>query len=328
MDLDHPPELTNYLQKNIILIKKKFGSQFSIKNQDIEIPIKLFMVKNEYNPKLRYYSMVYDIETRDEYLLPFKINFINYLSLEKDNNCYISDITKFGHISGSQMVLFVLKLLKILGAEKAFLYDGTRIECNGMKIDLSFFKLIEKGITFYQKFGFKIFMDPSNHFLKIKYGTTETMSKALRDNLQQMQKIKLSYYYKCYQYILNILFDVIKNQAYDKIIIYLYHRYKPYIYKRSMTKQKVLSLVQEIDTFLGIIKRLDKVYLYQAMIKLFYEDCSQYVQLEDHIFNNLFYGISYNNKHIYLKHIKIFDNLKLIRNESVFEINLRKYNLE
>lgn len=328
MDLDHPPELTQSLQKNIILIKKKFGSQFTIKNQDIEIPIKLFLVKNEYNPKVQYYSMVYDIEMREEYLLPFKINFINYLSLGKDNNCYISDITRFGDVSGSEMVLFVLKLLKVLGAERAFLYDGTRIECNGMKIDLSFFKLIEKGITFYQKFGFRIFMDPSNHFLKIKYGTTENMEKALKDNLQQMQKIKISYYYKCYQYILDILFDVIKNQAYDKITIYLYHRYKPYIFKRNMTKQKVLSLVQEIDMLLNILKRIDQVYLYQAMIKLFYDDCYQYVQLEDYIFNNSFYGISYKNKQIYLKHTKIFDNLKLIRNESVFEINLQKCNLK
>lgn len=81
-------------------------------------------------------------------LLPFLIKFVDYDNIEINNkSCYIANIHKIDNISGqsisgSNMVLFVLKLIKQLGIKSAILGDGATIKCNGMKISLSFLKPI------------------------------------------------------------------------------------------------------------------------------------------------------------------------------------------
>ncbi|QKF94606.1 hypothetical protein QKU48_gp1148 [Fadolivirus algeromassiliense] len=330
-DLNYNTSFGNNVQKNILNIKKNFGNKFIIRDGDIELPSFLYQVKEDNNPKMQYYSLIYDIKERDSFLLPFKINFIDIIKLitkednnYKNNNCYIANIHKVEGVSGTSMVNTLLKFLKIIGVEQIILHDGARILCenNGQEIDLSFFKLIEKGITFYQKFGFKFLMDPGNAWHMIDFGNTDNMTKQLHIALDNVYKIKLDYYKNAYIKLLDIINQTIKEQDYDNVKIYLYHPYKPYILKKEHNREKLISMVHEIDTLLNIIKLSNKTYLYETMIDTFYSDCNVYIQLEDIIFNNLFMGISYKRKGVYLKHNDTFHNLRYIRNSAMFELNL------
>lgn len=323
LDLNYPPEFTNNLQKNIVMLKKLLGTKFIIKDGDIELPAYLYLVVEPNNKKMKYYSLVYDIEDRDDWLLPFKIAFLDMEKGIINNNCYIANIHKTETISGSTMVTTVLKLLKVLQVEKATLHDGARIDCFTSEVDLSFFKLLEKGITFYQKFGFKFKMDESSANDIINYGSTQNMIKTLHQALDNIHKIKLDYYRDAYTKILDIIKLIIKNQDYENVKIYLHHPYKPFLVQKDKVKETVLSTVRDIDTLLNITKNTKRKYLTELMIDLLYADCSSYLVLEDLIFKNMFSGIKYKNKGIYLKHHAIFRNLQHIRNNSIFEIVLK-----
>lgn len=320
-DLNNPPKFTNDLQKNILILKKSFGSRFKIKDGDIEMPAYLYLVIEPDNKKMKYYSLVYDIEDREDWLLPFKIAFLDMEKAIINNNCYIANIQKIETISGTIMVEIVLKLLKILHVEKAILHDGAHIDCGNSEVDLSFFKLLEKGITFYQKFGFKFKMQKYASDI-ISYDSTENMVKVLHKNLKDIHKIKLDYYREAYVKILDIIKQIIKNQDYDNVKIYLHHPYKPYIVKKDRVREFILSTVRDIDSLLAIIKNSKKKYLTETMIELLYIDCNTYLLLEDLIFKNQFIGIKYRGKGIYLKHSIIFRNLRHIRNNAIFEIAL------
>lgn len=331
VDLNHSFNFGNNVQKNILILKKNYGNKFIIRDHDIQMPCLLYEVKESNNPNMKYYSLVYDIKERYSFLLPFKINFIDIIKLSKkdgtnykNNNCYIANIHKTKNISGTNIVNTILKLLKILNVEQVILHDGARIHCDGSdrEIDLSFFKLIEKGITFYQKFGFEFMMDPGNPWHAIDFGSTDNMVKILNKSLNNIHKIKLPYYKNAYIKILGIITTIIKEQDYDNVKIYLHHPYKPYLVKKENNKDKLLGMVNDIDALLHIIKLSQKEYLTEAMIDTFYADCNTYMQLESLILDNLFVGITYKKKSIYLKHIDIFHALRYIRNSSIFELKL------
>lgn len=324
-DLNFPSiQFTNNLHKNVLLLKKRFGVNFIIKDGEFELPSHLYIVTEPDNPKIQYYSLIYNLKERDDWLLPYKIVFYDTQKIAKNNNCYIANIHKTDKISGTNMVNIVLKLLKLLGAEKVRLHDGAHIICqpSGKDIDLSFFKLLEKGITFYQKFGFKFTIDPNNTNDLMSYGSTANMIKVMQKTLNDINKIKLSYYKDAYIKVLDIINKAIKNQDYENVKIYLHHPYKPYLVKKDKVKEHLLTTLPNIDTLLSIIKLSEKKYLTETMIELFYSDCNTYLQLEDIIFNNQFMGISYKGKGIYLKHNMIFRTLRHIRNNATFEIEL------
>lgn len=332
-DLNLPPIFGNDLQKNIITMKNTYGSKFIIKDGDNELPSLLYIVKQAHNPKLQYYSLVYDIPERDAWLLPYKISFIDIIKMiggtsdyssVKNNNCYLANIHRTDKINGTNLVNIILKLLKLLGAEQVILNDGAHISCGDSEkeIDLSFFKLIEKGITFYQKFGFEFLMDPGNPWPAIDFGSTNNMKKTIHKSLANINKIKLNYYKDAYIKILDIIQLVIKNQDYENVKIYLYHPFRPFLIKKENVKEKLLSMIKDIDTLLNIIKLSERKYLKDTLIDTFYADCNTYMQLEDLIFSNLFMGISYKKKKIYLKHNDIFYTLKFIRNSAIFELKL------
>ena len=324
LDLNHPPKFTDNLQKNVLLLKKIFNKKFIIKDSDLEFPVYLYEIVEQDNPKMKYYSLIYNEEERYDWLLPFKIVFLDTIAVEKNNNCYIANIHKKDNISGSIMVTFVLKLLKLLHVEKAYLHDGANIQCanSDFNIDLSFFKLLEKGITFYQKFGFNFYLAENNSDLLLNFGSLDNMMKSLKNDLKNIHRIKIKYYRDAYIKILDIIKESIKNQDYENVKIYLHHPYKPYLVKPDKVKEHLLSTIRDIDSLLHIIKGSKRIYLTELMVDLLYKDCNSYLKMEDLIFRNMFKGIKYRGKGIILKHHKIFRNLMFIRNNAIFEITL------
>ncbi|AYV78158.1 MAG: hypothetical protein Edafosvirus6_7 [Edafosvirus sp.] len=308
-------KFTNDLQKNISLIKKKYGNNFIIQNNDVSLPSKLYKVTFNYN-NMNYYSLIYDMkgEDREQYLFPFKIDFID-TEYKKNNNCYMSNINKTNTISGTEMVETILKLLKILGAKKVTLHDGTRINCHDNEIDLSFFKLIEKGMTFYQRFGFQF--APDEIWLKVKFGTPKNIQSILTKLLSRFRKIKISQLVASYNNILKILFEVIKNQDYENLKIYFIHPVKPYIIPIKKNRSRVANIINEIDFILSKMVDSNKKYLYELFINLFYNDCYSYILLFDYIINNMFYGVVYKKNKVILKESTLFNDIMNIRNSAV-----------
>lgn len=258
-----------------------------------------------------------------EWLFPYKIDFLDYIKFETNNNVYISDIHKHKNISGTNMMHTVLKLLKVLHADEVTVHDGSSIDCGHMKeaINLSFFKLVEKNTTFYQKFGFKLSIG-NREGLILRYKTDENMNKVLLENLDKFRKIKLEYYKTAYTQILDILTSVVKKQDYHNLDIQLYHELNTVYVDKLQLREKVLQMIRDINDIFFLFKIHNEMYLYKLMIKLFYDQCNDYVILVDVLLKNLIYSVQYNGNKIILKHTNIFVEIIDIIRYSIYSLKL------
>ena len=89
-DLSKNYNFTKNVQKNLDILKKKFGTSFKIKDKKTLIPVKLIKQKFKKN-NFEYYTMFYFQKRRVESLYPFKIDFMT-LYLKKKNISYIINI--------------------------------------------------------------------------------------------------------------------------------------------------------------------------------------------------------------------------------------------
>ena len=165
MDLSKYHALSDSVQDNLKGLIKTHGNKFMIINDKIELPAKIELITSKYNTDLEYYSIMYD-KPRNFWLLPFKIDFVDAHKIAINNNCYISNIHKTEEASGTDIMHTILKMLKLLRVNTVYIHDGTTIMCDGKEVDLSYYKLLEKGLTFYQKFGFKFFPE---EYLAVQY---------------------------------------------------------------------------------------------------------------------------------------------------------------
>lgn len=311
------------LQNNIKDLKKKFGNRFIIKYKKYKLPVR-FITEHLKLVGLSYLSLQYDIKKQTDYLLPFRISFVDSDGGYKlNNNAYIANIHKTKDISGSQMVEFVLELLRKLGANRASLHDGAEVKCGDFDMGLSFFKLIEKKRGFYEKFGFKLTTQLSNYGKK-EFPNNSTMFKLLYNTIDEFKKIKLDYYKNTYIKILEIIFDVIKKQDYHKVDISILthidiqNKNDPSILyiKSEDIKGKLLNLVKECDIILGIIKNTKHKYLYKLMIELFNDQqkCKSYIDIMNYIIHNQFYMIKYGKRIVKLENKFVFSAIFQIKN--------------
>ena len=189
-DLSKKYEFTSDLQKNLKLLKKEFGKKFLIKTKKFTIPVLLIEKNIKLIKNKKYFQLRYDIERIENDLWPFIINFTESITtLDLGNNAQILHIHKTKKISGTNMVLLVLEILKKLNAKQATLGDGTEIDCNGKKISLTLFKLIEKGRGFYENLGFKYDIK-SKEYAQSIFKNEKILYKFLYGHLDKFKKIK------------------------------------------------------------------------------------------------------------------------------------------
>jgi len=328
LDLNNPPTLGNNLQTNLEKIKSIYGNVFTINYNDIKIPVKLLKSKFKYNPTLKYFYMIYDKKDRESELFPFKVDFFDFLKLEKNNNAYIANIHKTETISGTEMMNFILKFLKLLKAEYIRLYDDAHVNCTKNNysaiMDLTILKLIQTSKTFYQKFGFKLIVGKSTDLI-IQYKNDKNLNNAFNDSMKRLKKIETHKLYTTYKSLLEILNKVMINQDYDNIEIYFYHPIEPYINKKSYNREKVKNIINDIDLIMEIFNSYDyksTKYFYQLLSQIAIQNCADYETLIEIIFENVLYIIKYLGSTTILKQIDIFYNLYKIRSYSSFELKL------
>lgn len=302
-------KLKNNLQDNLKFIGAKYGNKFILKNNQIKLKISFILTHPKYNPDLKFYSLTYN-EKRYSSMYPINIQFINKKSLKLDDTCYIANLHKTDKYTGSDILNTILLFLKNINAKTVYLEDYAHLNCTNSNgsvsaIDLSFYKLIEKGTTFYQKFGFILDLDDNKFNFK-------DPNKTITLLLNLFKKITVSTIIQIYEKILNMLKNIIDKKDYNGVTIYMYPDV-PYELIKNKNESKVESLFQEIVLLLDNLNKSNKKYLYQALIDFMNEDCNIYYIFEDLMFNNMFYGIKYNRKSIFLKHMYIFDYLRLAK---------------
>ena len=197
------------LQINLAKLKNKFGNKFSIKWMDWILPVRLDMVLID-TDKLKFYKLDYDMPHRTTYLKHLSIFFLDPLTNKLNNNSYIANIHKTDLISGSDMVRIALEINRVLGVKRTSLNDGATILCADTEVDLSFFKLIERGLTFYMKFGFE-FEITNPEWFGVHFKNLSQLKNKVSDLISKIKNIKIKPIISEYEKILYMLAYVIKN---------------------------------------------------------------------------------------------------------------------
>lgn len=306
-DLNNPPKLGSNLQNSIKALHNQFGEKFTLKynveDKDIQIPINLFKKKSKFADG-EFWSIKYSPDRREQWLLPLSIDFTDSKKVV-GSSAYLANVTSTDSISGTTMVELALKLLKTVNAKKVYLHDGSRVYCGPDEIDLSLFKLIEKGETFYQRFGFRFSIDDSAT-MKFNFKSSKQLQEKMLEYIGKVKKIKVEYLINTYTAILDTVYKVIKNQDYDNVRIKLYHPSDPFDVPKEETREKTVGLVSEIDTILSLTKHSKHVFLYQEMLELFHTECNKYADIVKYIFDNQVYSVQYKEKKFVLKDMDIF----------------------
>lgn len=145
---DNDLKMSYDVQQNIAYISKEFGDKFYIKINELIIPVTLIKVKIDATD-IEYYEMNYFENKKTKMHMPFSIVFVDK-NFKRGNNTCINFIRGTKKISGTNMIKICLEIQKFLHVKKTTLHDAASIKCDDKKLKLSFFKIIEKGKTYYQ----------------------------------------------------------------------------------------------------------------------------------------------------------------------------------
>jgi hypothetical protein len=310
-----PFKLSNDYMKNIKNLYKYFGKEFYIKYNNILFPCILSIEKSfreESNSKDKIYILKYKVDETYNAILPFSIRFDNI-------DTYVANIHKINNFSGSEMIKFVIHLLKLLKCDKVTISDAATVKCKDEEIGLSFLKLLEKGSTFYERAGFKL--------KSYEYNDTINIYKILDNILNNIKKIKIKEFIKPYKEFYKLLNTEID---YNKIII------KQFSNNDFITENKkeiidelflnIINIIFNLEYKLNIENKLNtenNIYLSKFLLNLIkINDCTTYNNLLNAILAQNIYYIKYNNK-IYKFNIAI-GKLKILLLYSKLEMNLNE----
>ena len=203
------------VQENILFLHEKFGEKFIIKKNTISVPIELQQIKIVSND-LTFYELRYDKPDRTYIQSPFAIWFIDMKTMELNNNTYINYIHSTEQYTGSDMVRIVLDIQRKLNVQKTVIHDATTIMCSSNKeeYNLSFFKLLEQGKTYYMRFGFDVeFLD--HYGCEMPFKNKSAWHNIINDLLANIKQIKIKDIVEQYKKIQLLINNVNEKQDYE-----------------------------------------------------------------------------------------------------------------
>ena len=304
------------LHENLKEFIEEYGEKFKIKYNDIIIEVELKKVKLLNGTEI--YQMIYDIPKRTYDLTPFIIEFIDPITMEKNNTTYISNIHRTEKISGSDMVKICIEINRILGAEKTILGDGTRVKCEktNEELDLSLLKLLERKKTFYMNLGFD-YEITKDRFFHLRIEDKKEFIKKIDELIDKVREIEIEDIIKEYESILEMMIKIIKEN-YEGEFEIKKSVWDP-IYKdkyEEKPKEKIMEIIEESKKVLEVLNKYkDYKYLYKVMIKIFKDNCDEYSIINKYIIENQRTEIKYNDKIIkrtYVKDVNLLVDLRYI----------------
>lgn len=318
---DPLPFKTTTLSQNLDNLHKTFGNNFTIKWQDIELPMKLHQVTSTINNSK---TWLLEHDNNGFSSKPIIIHFIDgtynpIIDPQKIQGSYIQTIHKTEEYSGTQIVKLALKINEVLGAKYTILTDGAHVTCSSDKSEMSLsrIKLLEKGLTFYMNLGFEPMHD--NSIVDKKYNNKEEMFKKLDDLLTDLRAITISDLKQEYLRLLKLLTKVVKTSDFDEISIKLlsYVGHEPVTSRDAINKKSSIdSLFIECREILEILNNTKETYLYKLIVNSFKDPqlCSvDYKKLADYLIYNQVWQIKYKENNIIRNHIKLFALLELFK---------------
>ena len=247
-------------------IKKYKNKTFIIKNDKMEIEVKLKKVKSAINSKLDFYSIITTEKGSVEVAYVFAIAFL--YKTPSYENVFIKNISKSEKYSGSNIVNFVIDFLSSFKqVKKIYLHDGTDVSCKNSnhRFDLSMYKLLTSYYGFYQKFGFRLIVENSEEDItKIMVSLAKKVSKYkikdilenFREIIRFVEKYKNKTKIKCitkwdktiYEKPLDHLNELMYNIGYlcFTMIPYKNYTFRKFIEKINIKKCFILSHLFEI----------------------------------------------------------------------------------
>lgn len=321
LNVESFPDFDDDVQKNLKKINQFLGNIFVMVYNNIYIPCNLSFIKEKYNDDSNYFILKYNSNKRTTNLLPFKIVFVDPTNFQINNCCYISNIHKTNKLSGTQIMKIILRFLQIINVEKVYIYDDTTVLCTeNVKMDLSFFKLIEKGVMFYQRFGFKLTVD-EHGWQKLEYKDSDILEKILDKYVYEFKNIKIKILIDKYSSIIDILTQVILKQDYENLKIYINDKDSHISYPSLKIRNKVMSLIIQLDRILDIFSNSNFNTLAETLVHWWYEDCNVYTVIMDYIVLDPTIQIEYHSKVIKLEYRLIIDKILDIRTRSIFVLD-------
>ena len=310
------------VQKNIKFIYDNYGENFSIKYKDHILPVNL-TIKCLPNGR-KYFSLKYDYPNRTVDLLPFRIDFIDNISMELNNITYIGDIHRTTSISGSEMVHICLRINKVLGAIKTRLIDDAGIYHNDKKLDLSYLKLLERGQTFYMKLGFD-FELTNTQFMYFKFDNNKQLKKYITELIDKIKSIKIQDIINEYNNILDLLNLAVKENNKKSFKIILTDEYDFIEQNFSRYKDKAFELIPELFNEVYYVLTIlnnqnlnhNLTYLYELLIVLFKnpEKLNEYSKLIEYLTESYRHKIIYGDQEVTRVYNMDFMLLKKIRQD-------------
>lgn len=275
LDLETDFSFGDDVQINLLNLFNKYGKRMMIKYKEIIFPIVL--TKFVIDPTgLNGFRMYYNVSKPHAYLKPFEIFFIDPFSRKLNNNSYISNIQRIDGISGTTMVLFVLELQRKLGVEKSYLHDAATIICDDREMDLTLIKILERGEGFYSKLGFDY--EPLSSLgqlgqLGLQFATKEDLKAEMEKTVNEIRSLKISKIINVSVDILELIFETIRSQQYDKLEIE-YFKGEPFItpiqtYHAENPYLEIKKIIEDCRLTIDILSMSNTDILYKYLIELF-----------------------------------------------------------
>ncbi len=311
---------TNKLQDNLRNIFYKYGSEYIIFYKKHKIPIYLIKSKSV-NKKIEYFHIKYASKSvAKNKLYPFSIIMyynIDNIKPEDVNDVYIMNINNIekddyknqNPISGSDIVEFVLTLLRKFGVRNVYLNDGAGLKCENQErnVMITPFKLLEKKRSFYMKFGFKPIL-PYNSMRNGEYKSIETFIELVNKSIKRLSKVKIENIRKYNEKWINILNKIYSNNDYENVELHSYYPEK--YWEKIIDKKNNKNILDEYHTqCIELNKILPKSgTLINFMKKLFYKSCIEY-KLLTNVLGPSFGTILYKNKYYKPKYKEDISNI-------------------
>jgi len=282
-------------------------------NGDVKLPTKITLEKGKY-------MAVYNATLHD-YLSPFRILFYNTLDYHKnDYNATIDNIRKTDKYTGSQIVETVLYFLKNIGVKRVIIGDDVHRDCNGRRVDLSFYLLLDRGMTYYQRFGFKMRLR-KNSIQWAVFGTQNKMMKALNTGLKKFSKLTIKEFLDGYIKALKLMVQVIIEQGYHLLRVTRYNKGFGYDFVvedpgESMTyyvESRIKASIYMINILSEAVKKNPKMSLRDFLLDSFYNDCGAYSEILASFIYGRVYKLEYKKIVLTNKYVDVFQTLYLIR---------------
>lgn len=187
-DLSKKYKFTKDVNNNMKYLNTKLGNKFTLLNEGKVIAVKI--MEQTFPNDMQFYEMEctdYDRNGKS----PFIMTFIDAETLKKNDSVYINQISKNDELTGTFIMETLIKFFKIINVKKVTLVDGATVNCNANRtIDLSLYKLITLGRTFYMKFGFDYYPEASNN-IYFRHPSAKDTKAAVNRLLTELETIKI-----------------------------------------------------------------------------------------------------------------------------------------